>query len=231
MVYEKPRERLIFWPGFVRNPARELVIALSGLKQIEDVITESAEKVVSGREHFIFSTPQLVVQANVDDYNKFNMRTVIAEPNPFSGALGHLALQLTILQELMANAVNRNMGAFSIQHMSMAVKADVVETLLKESLNGLPEDPYQNGLKYRKIDGKLNMAMLLDEGAAAQGYRSKWVRTVALPLFQSAQGDDYDASASWAKKIKSNDWKRAQVEYLDALKKAQESKNGEKQTG
>lgn len=219
-VYEKPRERLIFWPGFHRNPAKELVAALGALRQIEDVIPKAAADVVAGREHFIFFTPQMTVQANIDSNNKFNMRTVVAESNPFHGAFGYLALQLTLLHELMANSVKIDMGTFSIQHMSISADKEVIEMLLKESLNNIPKDPYQNGVKIRKIDGNINMAMLLDEGVAAQGYRSKWVRSVALMLFHSAQCESFDAAISWAKKIKADDWKLAQITYLEALKVA-----------
>lgn len=221
-TFEKPRERLIFWPEFQRNPAKELVVALTGLKDVESVITKAAQDVVDGKEHFIFVTPQLMVQASIDRADKFNMRTVVAEQNPFLGAFGHLMLQLTVLQELMANAVNKNMGTFSVMHMSLRTRADVIEKLLKSSIDSIPGDPYQNGLKIRKIDGTINMTMLLEEGARATGYRSKWVRQVALPLFMSAQGENHEDGVKLAKSIKADDWKRAQIEYLHALKLTKE---------
>lgn len=226
-TFQKPRERLIFWPGFQRNPVKELVIALTGLRQVENVISKAAQDVVDGKEHFVFVTPQLMVQANIDRAGKFNMRAVVAEQNPFLGAFGHLMLQLTILQELMANAVDKDMGAFSIMHMSLKIRADLIEKFLKESLDDIPGDPYSDGLKTRRIDGTINMSMLLDEGAKATGYRSKWVRAVALPMFLAASGEDFDESMKRAKSIKADDWKRSYIEYLYALKVAKEATDGD----
>lgn len=219
-IYEKPRERLIFWPSFQRNPSRELHAALSGIRQIEKVIGDAAKEVMAGKTHFIFSNPQIVVQAHIDRSNRFHMRTVAAETNPFLGALGNAMLQLSILQELMANSIDHEMGTFTMLHMTISVKADFVEKLLKESLDGIPDDPYQHGLKTRKIDGNINIAMLLDEGARAAGYRSKWTRCVALPVFLSSQGRDFDESMKRTKDIKADDWRRLQIEYLRALNDA-----------
>ena len=71
--WERPRERLIFYPGFRRNPAQELGQAFNALSQAEASLADAAEAVVGGARHFLFSTPHLVVRGDIGNDNRFNM--------------------------------------------------------------------------------------------------------------------------------------------------------------
>ena len=219
--WERPRERLIFFPGFRRNPAAELGQAFHSLSQAENSIVEAAEAVVGGAQHFLFSTPHLVVRGDIGHDNRFNLAAVIAETNPFAGALGQLGLQMTFLQELLATSVKRQVGGLTVQHMGIAVREEVIKNLLKSSFENSVSDPYDGGMKPRKIDGPVELKMLGEEGDNAIGYKSKWVRQVALPLLAAGHAESAEDALKLAKKIKADDWRRAMVEWSEAVILAQ----------
>jgi len=116
--FERPRERLIFYPAFRRNVAQELGQALASLSQAEETLPQAAAAVLGGARHFMFSTPHMVVRGDIGFDGRFNLYAVVTEDNPFRGALGQLGLQMSLLQELMAGAVKKQVGTLTIQHMS-----------------------------------------------------------------------------------------------------------------
>ncbi|MCP4896070.1 MAG: hypothetical protein GY906_03765 [bacterium] len=216
-TFEKPRERLVFYPGYARNPASELGQACQSLAQTEGAIEDAAKAVVNGAGHFLFSTPHLVVRADVDSSGRFNMQTIVSETNPFVGALGQLALQMSILQELMAGAVKKPVGTLSFQHMNVILKDEVITHLLKLGYEEPVRDPYAEGMKVRRIDGPLQLKMLSEEGNNATGYKSKWVRHVALPLLACINTETAEEARELVKTIKAEDWRRAMSQWIEAV--------------
>lgn len=221
LTYENPRERFIFWPGFRRNPAQEFYTALSSLQGAEAGIPQSAEAILGGASHFLFSTPQLVVQGQVGKDGRLNLTAVVAERNPFTGCFGQLALQLTLLQELMANSIKKNVGTFTIQHMGLDADAGVVGQLLKMSYDNPVEDPYETGkVKVRKIDNDVPIGMIIAEGDNAMGYKSKWVRGALLPLLKTGTFEDIEDIAKQTKKVKASDMRAAMEDWIDAVRQS-----------
>lgn len=217
----RPTERLVFFPGFRRNPAQELGQAFASLAQAEGSIEDAAKAVTDGGGHFLFSTPQLVVRGSVGGDGRFNLTAVLADTNPFQGVLGQMGLQMSILHELMAQAAHKHVGTLTIQQMGLRVPLSVVTQLMRAALDQHPEDPYEAGLKPRKLDGPLQMKMAVEEGPSASGYSSKWVRHVALPLLATLKAEDLDEARKLAEGIKADDWRRSCLEWLDAMGQAQ----------
>ena len=220
--FRNPRERLVFFPGFRRNPAQELSQSMQSLVQAEGNIQQAADAVVAGAGHFLFSTPQLVVRGDIGTDGRFNLTAILADTNPFTGALGQIGLQMSILQELLANAAKKSVGELTIQHMGVRVPLQVVKNLMKAALDNDTSDPYDGDLKPRKIDGPLEMKMLVEEGDQATGYKSKWLRHVALPLFACLKAETVEEALELTKKIKTEDWKRSMIDWLQAVKMSQD---------
>jgi len=215
-TFERPRERMVYWPGLVRNPAHELMTAFTSLAPSEGSLADAAAAVKGGRKHFLFSTPQLVVQGRMASDGRMDLYIVTADTNPFLGAFGQMNLQMSILLELLAEAGKVHVGELTIQHQSLSLRKDVVAELLRASFDQLPEDPYANGLKPRKIDGPLNMQVLAEDGGNVMGHKSKWVRHVAIPLLAAMQAETPAEGRELAKKVKADDWRRSMIEYCDA---------------
>jgi hypothetical protein len=227
-TFDRPRERLIFYPDFRRNPAHELGQALLSLSQAEASIEEAATAVISGASHFLFSTPHLVVRGDIDHGGRFNLSAVIAEKNPFAGAIGQLGLQMSILQELLANSAKKPVGILSVQHMGLEVNAEIIKGLLRGAYDGMTSDPYDGELKPRKIDSPVELKMLGEEGAKAIGYKSKWVRQVALPLLIAGKAETPEEALELTKNIKANDWRRAMIEWTETVIKARAAQANDK---
>jgi len=231
-VFEEPRERFIFWPGFRRNPAQEFHTALQSIAQTESSLPQAAEAILADDSHFLFSTPQLVVQAKLTKAGKVDMYAIVSERNPFTGAFGQLAMQLTVLQELLCNEVKKNMGSFTIQHMGVEMHSAVVGQLLKASFDSPVADPYENGdVKARKIDSPVEIKMILEEGDKAMGYKSKWVRGVLLPLLKTGTFEDLDDIAKQIKKVKASDVRRSMEEWLLAVRESMAMQEAAKAAG
>ena len=230
-TWDHPCERLIFYPGFARNPAKELRQALQSIAQTESVILPAAESVLQGARHFLFSTPQLVLQANIDGSGCFNMAAVISETNPFLGAFGQLALQMSILHELLARSIKRRIGTLSIQHMNISVPEEVIRNFLRSAYDNEIVDPYEAGtMKARKLDAPLDLQMLTSEDAQALGYKSKWVRQVALPLFSADAEETPEECLEECQRIKADDWRQAMIEWTETrimAKKGQDVEEAE----
>jgi len=221
-TFEQPRERLIFWPWIRRNPAGELASALQPLAQAEERIPNAAGTIVKGSEHFILSTPSLLVQVRMDRASRFNMHAVASDSNPFQGAFGQLGLQLSILLELLAGAAKKNVGELTIQHQRLVLPKTVVAQLLGVEMANIVEDPYRN-IKPRKIDGPLDIANILATPEETMG-KSKWVRHVAGPLLLAGRAETAAEGMELAKKIKADDFKRSMIEWCEAVQQAEDFK-------
>lgn len=220
-TFEQPRERLIFWPGIRRNPAAEMAQALQSLNQTEPHLGDAAKAVLDGSENFLFHHPRLVVQVSENHAGRLNLYAVLADSNPFTGAFGQQGLQLSMLLELLANEARRQVGEMTIQHQRLTVPASVVSQLLKSTLDDPPVNPYDR-IKPRKIDGPLAIADVLGDPAATMGIKSKFVRHVIGPLLLAGRAESAAEAAELAKKIKADDWRRAMVEWCEAVTLAQE---------
>lgn len=224
-VYNNPRERLIFWPQFRRNPAQELYQALGSLAEAEKAIPEAAQAILTGATHFIFSTPQLVVQAKISSSGRLDMYVIVSEENPFVGALGQLGMQLTVLQELIAGAAKKPVGYFTIQHMQLRAPAMAVGQLLKAAFDEPVLDLYETGdIKTRRIDGPLDIKVMIAEETPT-GLRSKWARKVMLPLIACGKCEDVEEARKMAENIKAADIRRAMVEWTEAVIEAKKAES------
>lgn len=223
-TFEKPRERMIYWPGIRRNPAGEMAQALQSLSQTEDALESAAEAVKSGANHFLFSTPQLMVQGRLGTKGELNLYAVIADENPFTGAFGQIGLQLSLLGEAIAKAGKMKLGELTVQHQRLRLPSNVVAQLMQGTLQGIPEDPYDNGMKPRTLELPLDLKMLIEEGEQASGYKSKWIRHVALPLLAAGRAKTPAEGKELAKKIKADDWRRSMIEWCEAAQLAEEAR-------
>lgn len=231
--WERPRERMTFWPSFRRNPAHELAQSLQALRTAEAAIPDAARAVLAGKHHFLFSTPAVAIQGSIGTDGRLHLRCVTTERNPMAGALGQLGFQLTMLHELIANEAKRNLGTFSILQLGIQLPVDAVRTMFLAGADVLGYDPYTSGeTKARSIDSPLDMGVLLDQGEKAIGYRSKWGRHVALPLFATqklAMGGDWYGARIAAKLIKADDYRTSMLDWLEAAQAAQEAQSGSPQ--
>lgn len=221
-TFERPRERLIFWPGIRRNPAGELAQALTSLQAAEPHMEQAAQAVVQGNQRFMYHNPQMVVQVRDDGAGRMDLYAILTDPNPFTGAFGGQALQLSVLLELLAQAGKRQVGELTVQHQQLQLPANVVAQLMKGSLEAMPANPYADGLKPRKIDGPLDLGDTLKHPEVTMGHRSKWVRHVAGPLLVAGKADSPQQAAELAKRIKAEDWRRAMIEWCEAAAAAEE---------
>ena len=218
-TFEEPRERLIFWPGIRRNPAQELSQALTSLAQAEEHMEPAAKSITDGSDGFLFSTPRLLVQAHATDAGKINLHAVVADTNPFVGAFGQIGLQMSILIELLAHAAKKQVGELTIQHQRVALPKQVVEQLLRPSIEHIPEDPYRS-IKARKIDSPLGINDLLNNPEETMG-KSMWLRHVAGPLLVAGKAETPAEAIVLAKKIKADDWRRSMTEWCEAVQQAE----------
>ena len=225
-TFEQPRERLLFWPGIRRNPAQELVAALAALKVAEDGIEAAVAGVAKGNHSFLFSTPVMVAGAKITGNNCLDMYGIISDPNPFTGAFGQANLQLSILQEMMAHAGKLDIGELTVQHQGLHMGTKIVEQLFQGALGGQrPADPYAADLKPRKIDMPIDVASLLDPALrGAMGRKSKWSRLVAGPILDVGECKTPQEGLALCKKIKADDWRRATIEWCEALIQAADEK-------
>jgi len=220
-TFEEPRERLVFWPGIRRNPAAEIQQALHSLQQAEEHLPSAAENILKGNEGFLFSTPQLLVQAKLRG-NQVNLHAVVSDTNPFVGAFGQIGLQMSILLEMLAHYAKKNVGEMTIQHQSVRLPKDVVEQLLAPTYADIPEDPYRK-IKPRKIDIPLGIADLLNNPEETMG-KNKWIRHVGGPLIRAGKAETAAEAQELAKQIKADDIKRSMIEWCEAVQQAEEFK-------
>jgi hypothetical protein len=228
-TFERPRERLVFWPGIRRNPAHELHQALQSISTAEASLEKAAAAIVGGADNFLFTTPQMVVQGKMASDGRMNLTAILADTNPFTGAFGQAGLQLSILHELLANIAKKSVGELSIQQMGLVLQKQVVEQLLKGSFDNMPEDPYSKGMKPRKVDPPLDIATLIDPQIEAIGGKSKWARLVAAPLLRVAQAETAEDALELCKKIKADDWRRAMTEWCEAVMVAEKFRAAQEQ--
>ena len=233
-IFEHPRERLVFWPGLVRDPAHELLLAATSLAPSEAALPKVAPAIKAGVRQFLFSTPQLVVQARIGGNGRMNLYVVLADANPFTGAFGQVGLQMSILLEMLAAEARVQVGEMAVQHQGLLLPTEVVERLLRLSVDDRPEDPYQTGaFKARKIDGPLNLAALVDPEHNAMGHKSKWIRHVAMPLIEAGKCETPQEALKLAANIKADDWRQALTDWCqatieaEAFRKAQEKTDGQ----
>ena len=95
--------------------------------------------------------------------------------------------------------------------------------------NGLAnpvQDPYERGkAKPRKLELPLEMAQFAEMGTQAIGYKSKWIRHVALPLLLAGRAaeENREGGRQLLKDIKASDWRQAMSEYIEQCEDADES--------
>lgn len=216
-TWEQPKERFVFWEGMSRDPGEELRQVAIGLAAAEAHIGPAGETVLQGSNQFLFSTPLLAVQGRIVD-NKLNMMAITTQTNPFIGAFGQINMQLTMLHELMAKSIRKSVGQFTIQHMGLSAPMEAVGALLEASRKQHGEDPYTEKLvKPRDLDANIELQMLATEGAGAIGYKSKWVRHVALPLLEISEmaKERPLAALQQVNRIKASDWRASMEEWLE----------------
>jgi hypothetical protein len=222
-AWQLPKERLIFWDGMLRDPAQELQTAAHGLAEAEAVLELSAQKILKGNRQLLFATPELAVQGQLDTNKRFRLVVALATSNPFIGAFGQYGLQISMMQELMAKSIKKPVGPMVMIHMA-GVQATTLAVggLLEEIHKRLAWDPYaEKFVKPRDLDGPLELKMLSTEGPMAMGYKSKWVRHVAVPLLEilKAQREDTDIDIEkTTKRIKASDWRMAMELWSDRAK-------------
>ena len=217
--WEQPKERLVFWDGLTRNPAEELRQVATGLALAESHAEPAAKTVLEGNGQFLFSTPLLAVQGRFTSEGRFDLTAIMSTENPFVGAFGQIGLQMAMLQEMMAKAVKKPVGCLTMQHMGIRAPMAAVAAILESSRSKVGYDPYaEKDIKPRDFDGPLELKMLSEEGTNAIGYKSKWVRKVALPLLQiEALANENGPLAAMQKvgDIKASDWRAAMEEWLE----------------
>jgi hypothetical protein len=214
VTFEKPDERLLFWPGYKLNPAKQLHQAYASLGTAEAGIPQVAQQILTGTGQFLFSTPILVMRSVISDEGRLESYAVVANSDPMVGVAGQLGLQLSILHELLALASRKRLGKLTIQHMDLSAPEERVCMLMQNSLQDRAGDPYSTGeAKPRGLDADLEMTAAL---SAPLGLKSKWTRHVFVPLQEV--GALVDEKPNEARKqlgrIKAGDWRLAMERFL-----------------
>lgn len=153
------------------------------------------------------------------------------------GALGANAVHFSVLQEFLAIAIGCPVGRYWQISCNMHGYLKTVEPLMTLADKAFPSEQYRSSDPYETFEGDMpflcttdssgdllsDIRMFLDEGDRAMGYRTPYIRRVALPMLRAwrAFKDSNDPARHHnAKRIiesdcRSPDWSLACVQWLD----------------
>ena len=211
-VWERPQERCMFISS---DPISELMVALKGLAEVESAIEQATEHVAAKKGGFAIHGSHSAIEF-LSSRTQLHSFAVLTEPDPLKGALGVYGLQLSILQEIMAQRLNLRTGRCTITHQGAVSATPTIRALLEASYKTLSTDPYWD-VQPTDVDCGNQLGALVSLQADATGYKSKWIRRTLLPML-SIQGlaiDNLSEAQELLPSIKSEDWRLVVESWLN----------------
>jgi hypothetical protein len=217
LVVERPQERVVSWPGIWRNPAQELTDALLSLYQAQAAIATIADDLWDEPSGFQLMTETLVVSVQTVAAEELTMTACTSETNILAACFGPMFLQLSMLQELIAQRSGLKMGSLTlVQTGAFLTNRDRATIALVRFYDGYTLGSCEATPIVVDEAFWSDVRMYLETRGQGVGYTSPFVRQTAIPMLAALNCEEKKQALNLAGRIKSSDWRRAMVQFVEA---------------
>lgn len=221
LTVERPQERVLSWPGIGLNPAQTLTDALLSVHNAQAAIDEVAGSLGNESTGFQLVTNGLVVSVQTSTEQGLTMVACTSVNNVCEAVFGPMFLQLSMLQELIAEKAGKGMGSLTLVQTGAFIPTSDLKAIGRPEFDRHWHDPYTLLVVTPEpivVDETFwsDTTMYLETSGAGVGYTSPFIRKTALPMVHALQCDDKKRALELAGRIKSTDWQRAMVHFIEA---------------
>jgi hypothetical protein len=220
LVVERPQERVVSWPGLGQNPAQELTDALLSLHQARAAMDMVAQSIGQSVDGFHMHTGTLVVSVQTDAAEELTMTACTSENNILAACFGSMFLQLSMLQELLAQRAGLKMGPLTLVQTGAYLTGAGRAALCPSVFDRRFHDGYT--LKACEatpivVDATFwsDTRMYLETQGEGVGYTSPFIRQTAIPMLHALKCEEKKQALELAGRIKSSDWRRAMTRFVE----------------
>lgn len=211
VILTHPREKVMVWTGWGNSPAQELCDALLSLRQVRKIIPNLASKLGELTPGFHLQSPIMSVSFELTEKKEVTVTAVTPETDVSHAAFGPMMMQLSMLQELIASHAKCGVGTLTLVQLQARIPKRPV----------MGDEGYTDGV-YSPIpmesaeDFWADLDMFLQQQDNAIGYKSLFIRKVAVPVVRAAKlaEDDPSEAKKALSSIAATDWRAAMAEVI-----------------